>query len=467
MPQQHFNALQFEETIPEQPSLTDTGDFVWGVASSSYQTEGASTHEGKGPSIWDTFVEKKGKILFNHTAKEATNFFHLYKDDIQLLKAMGIGNFRFSISWPRVIPDGKGIINIKGLDFYDRLVDELLLHDITPWITLYHWDLPHALESKGGWTNREIITWFSRYAEVVVKRLGDRVKNWMVLNEPVVYTGAGYFLGVHAPGRKGMENFIPAVHHTAIVQAEGIRLIKSLYPDSNVGTTFSCSYITPYRNIEKDILAANRVDALLNRLYVEPLLGLGYPLKTLPMLQRIDKYFKAGDEKRIACNPDFIGIQNYTREVVRHSWITPYLKARLVNAKTRNVERTVMNWEVYPDSLYHMLMQYSAYPQLKKILVTENGAAFPDQLIDDEVHDPKRREFIQSCIHSMLKAKAAGAKVHGYFAWSFTDNFEWTEGFVPRFGLVYVDYKTQKRIVKSSGLWYGKFVSEKNLAGKK
>jgi beta-glucosidase len=436
-------------------------EFIWGTASSAYQTEGATTWDGKGPSIWDAFCKKKGAIALGHSGRVATEFYLRYKDDLALMQAMGIENFRFSVSWPRVLPEGTGFINQKGIGFYDRLVDACLEKNITPWITLYHWDLPQFLELKGGWTNRDVINWFAEYSSLMLKKLGDRVNNWMVLNEPVVFTGAGYFLGVHAPGKKGVKNFLPAVHHTALAQAEGVRIIRDVIPNANIGTTFSCSQISPYSSSELDLNAVTRVDALLNRLFVEPLLGKGYPLDALPFLSRIEEYYKDGDEQRLKAIPDFIGIQNYTREVVRHSRWTPYMKAKIINARDRKVKHTVMNWEVHPPSLYEMIKKFNAYPEVKNIIVTENGAAFHDQLLEDSVHDVERTQFLKECIEQVEKAKEEGCKIGGYFVWSFTDNFEWSEGYFPRFGIVYVDYPTQRRIIKTSGKFYSSILSNK------
>lgn len=437
-------------------------NFVWGVATSAYQIEGGKYANGKRASIWDEFCRKHGKIQNNHRGDHACDFFYQYKNDIQLLKQLGIDHFRFSISWPRVIPFGEGFINHNGLGFYDRLVDECLQNDITPWITLYHWDLPQALELKGGWTNRDILQWFNNYTEVIAKKLGDRVKNWMVLNEPVVFTGAGYYLGIHAPGRTGESNYFPALHHTALCQAQGIRTLKSMVKDANVGTTFSCSHITPLNSdMEEDIIAASKVDALLNRLFVEPLLGYGYPFHDLPFLQRLEKFMLPGDNKLIRECPDFIGIQNYTREVVKHSFFQPVLKAKIIDAKTRNVNRTVMNWEVYPESIYEMIKKFNSYRHISKIYITENGAAFKDDLTPGgEINDEKRIHYLQSYIKQVLRAKEEGMKVNGYFLWSLLDNFEWSEGYAPRFGIVHVNYKNQKRTIKNSGYWYSNFIQQ-------
>ncbi|MFM7016601.1 MAG: GH1 family beta-glucosidase [Bacteroidota bacterium] len=437
-------------------------DFVWGVATSAYQIEGGKFADGKRASIWDEFCRKKGAILNNHRGDHACDFFYQYKNDLQLLKELQIDNFRFSISWPRVIPFGDGFINQKGLDFYDRLVDECLKNNINPWITLYHWDLPHALELKGGWTNRDILQWFNDYTEIIAKKLGDRVKNWMVLNEPVVFTGAGYYLGVHAPGRKGTSNYFPALHHTALCQAQGIRTLKELVINAQVGTTFSCSYISPANpESEKDIIASNKVDTLLNRLFVEPLLGYGYPFHDLPFLARLEKYMHPGDNKLLRECPDFIGIQNYTREVVKHHFLQPVLKARIIDAKSRNVERTIMNWEVYPEAIYEMIKKFNSYRHISKIYITENGAAFKDEVgPHGEINDKHRIHYLESYLEQIMRAKEEGMKVNGYFLWSLLDNFEWSEGYAPRFGIVHVNYKNQKRTIKNSGYWYRDFIQQ-------
>jgi beta-glucosidase len=274
----------------------------------------------------------------------------------------------------------------------------------------------------------------------------------------MVFTGAGYFLGIHAPGKRWMKNFIPALHHATLCQAEGARVIKNLQPGASVGTTFSASYIEPFRTTEKDIQAAKRVDALMNRLFLEPSLGLGYPLTDLPFLKRIDKYWKAGDENLLPFNFDFIGLQVYTREMVSHTWLMPFIQADLVKANKRKVPVTLMNWEVYPESIYHMLKQYAQYQGIKKILVTENGAAFTDTVQYGKVHDPLRLQYLQDHITQVYRAKNEGVPVEGYFVWTFTDNFEWAMGYHPRFGIVYVDFETQQRIIKSSGYWYRDFL---------
>jgi beta-glucosidase len=432
--------------------------FHWGVSTAAYQIEGASDTDGKGKSIWDVFANIKGKIHGNQNGNITCDFYNRYKSDLALMCLLKIPDYRFSLSWSRILPNGTGAVNPAGIDFYNRVIDFCIQLGIEPWITLYHWDLPYELEKKGGWTNRDIIRWFGDYVELCIKYFGDRVKNWMILNEPMVFTGAGYFLGVHAPGRKGLNNFLAAAHHAAMCQAEGGRIVRSMMTEARIGTTFSCSQIQPFRNSDKDVLAAIRVDALLNRMFVEPLAGLGYPVRDLKLLQRLEPFIKDGDEGKLAFDMDFIGIQNYTRELVSYSQFTPLIWAKVINADKRKVETTVMNWEVYPESIFEMLIKFDKYKSFKEIIVTENGAAFPDQVVKGKVHDEKRRNFLEQCIKQVLRAKKQGVNVTGYFVWSYTDNFEWAEGYNPRFGLVYVDFDTQKRIIKDSGYWYSKLL---------
>lgn len=433
-------------------------DFKWGVSTAAYQIEGGHNADGKGPSIWDKFT-KKNKILNNHSGEIACDFYHTYAEDIALMYRMNIPNYRFSISWSRILPHGTGPVNHKGVDFYNKVIDFCLELGIEPWITLYHWDLPEALQLRGGWTNREVINWFSHFVKYAVRYFGDRVKNWMILNEPMVFTGAGYFLGVHAPGKKGLSNFLAAAHHAAMCQAEGGRIIRSMGRHCNVGTTFSYSHIEPCRSDhEKDQVAAVKVDALLNRMFIEPLLGLGYPTADIGIMKRIERFMHADDEKKLAFDMDFIGLQNYTREIVKHEPFMPFVKARIIKANKRNVPHTLMNWEIHPSSIYEALKRYDLYPGIKQIIVTENGAAFDDNCVEGTVEDESRVSFLQEYIAQVLRARKEGVKVNGYFVWTLMDNFEWAEGYFPRFGLVYVDFKSQRRVIKRSGEWFSGFL---------
>ena len=317
-------------------------DFIWGVSTSALQIEGASDKAGKGQNIWDEFSAQKNKILNNDTPTVSCDFYHNYKEDINLIKELGIPNFRLSFSWSRILPQGTGKVNKKGVEFYHNVIDYCLELGIEPWVTLYHWDLPLELEIKGGWTNRDILKWFEEYTLVCIKEFKSKVNYWMVLNEPMVFTGAGYFLGVHAPGKKGVSNFLSSMHHAVLCQAIGYNTIKKHHPHSQVGTTFSCSYITPHSDSKKDKDAAKKMDALLNRTFIEPSLGLGYPIESLPFLKRIEKYIHPGDTELMKVAFDFIGIQNYTREVVKHSFYIPLCLPKLF--LLINVKYIILKW---------------------------------------------------------------------------------------------------------------------------
>jgi len=433
-------------------------DFKWGVSTAAFQIEGACDVDGKGVSIWDAFTAKKGKVPSGHKADVACDFYNNFQADIDLVKKLNIPNFRFSISWTRVLPNGTGNVNQAGIDYYNRVIDYCIAQGVEPWVTIYHWDLPQILEDNGGWTNREVVAWFTEFVDLCAKSFGDRVRYWMVMNEPSVFSGAGYFFGIHAPGRTGLKNFLPVIHHVVLSMVAGARKLREILPNAVIGTTFSCSHIEPRSDSKRDVRAAKVADALVNRLFIEPVLGLGYPVSDIPVLKGLEKFYRPGDDQNMTFDFDFIGLQNYTREIVRYSFFTPYINASLVKAKDRKVDITAMGWEVYPPAIYHVIKKFNAYPQIKKILITENGAAFPDSLADDEVNDPKRVAYLQDHLKQVLEAKREGCRVEGYFVWTLTDNFEWAEGYHPRFGLIHVDFDTQKRIVKASGKWYADFL---------
>ena len=458
-------------TTTSSPHLTRSAfgpGFVWGTATAAYQIEGAVDRDGRGPSIWDTFSKQKGRIKTGEHADIACEFYDRYESDLLLHKELGFTAFRFSLAWPRILPDGTGPrhggrINEGGLAFYDRLIDHCLALGITPWITLYHWDLPQALENKGGWANRQIVDWFAEFTDICTKAFGHKVKHWIILNEPLASSVLGYFTGMHAPGRRSFRSLLPVIHHTALAQAEGGRVVRQNVPDAQVGTTFSCSPVDPFTTSARDVGAAARVDALLNRLFIEPALGLGYPSETLPFLgDIIKKVAKPGDMERLAFDFDFIGLQHYFRAVVEHTYFMPYLWAKEVSPLQRSVPViTEMGWEVYPESMYRIIHQFAQYAGVKKIYITESGVAFYDTVQNGVVTDTARVEYHQNYLQNVLRAKHDGLPVEGYFAWTFLDNFEWAEGYRPRFGLVYVDFRTQQRIVKASGRWFQKMLTAK------
>jgi beta-glucosidase len=434
-------------------------DFLWGVSTAAYQIEGAFQEDGKSNSIWDNFTQNHHHIKDGSTGNTACDFYHSYASDIDIVKSLNMHVFRFSTAWSRVLPQGTGTPNQKGLDFYHRVIDKCLENNIQPWLTLYHWDIPQVLQDKGGWMNRDVIGWFSEYANLITKTYGDKVKDWIVLNEPTAFTAVGYGLGIHAPGLRGIHHLLPTIHHAAMCQAEGGRIVRANVANANIGTTFSCSHIMPLRSFEKDRKAVERWDALLNRLFIEPSLGIGYPISSLPFLSKIEKHIKEGDMQKLAFEFDFIGIQNYTREVVKNSWYIPYMHGLEINPAKRGAkEISEMGWEVYPESMYETLKRFSAYKGVKKIYVTENGCALQDEVVDDRVHDVQRIDYLKRYFEQMLRAKNEGINVGGYLCWTLLDNFEWREGYKPRYGLVYVDFKTQQRIIKDSGYWFRDFL---------
>ncbi len=432
-------------------------DFLWGVSIAAVQNEGAYNSYGKGPSIWDTFSRRTGKIKNGHKPNIACDFYHRYKDDLLLVKALGFKVFRFSISWARILPDGTGKVNKEGIAFYHRVIDECLKLGLIPYITLYHWDMPASLEKEGGWTSHLLLQWFSRYVTFCVEEFGDKVKNWIILNEPFGFTSLGYMLGKHAPGKKGLNNFFPAIHNAALAQAEGGRIVRDYVSHARIGTTFSCSEVIPFSDKETDIEAANRVDILLNRLFIEPALGNGYPREDFRFLEKLELYSWKYTRK-MHFKFDFIGVQNYFPVVVKHNSLIPVVQAVQVKAAARNVPYTSMGWEINPDSFYRILKRFSLYEGVKEIIVTENGAAFKDKISNGQVNDEQRINYLQDHLHALLKAKHEGVNVAGYFVWTLMDNFEWSEGFNPRFGLIYVDFKTQLRTIKQSGYWFRDFL---------
>lgn len=444
----------------EEIRRSDFGaDFVWGTATASYQIEGAWNIDDKGESIWDHFVHHTHKVKTGETGDVACDFYHRYESDIELMHKLHIPASRFSISWPRLIPNGTGAVNQKGIDFYDRVIDKCLKENVDPWVTCFHWDLPQALQEKGGWENRDILGWFEEFVTLCAKKYGDRVKNWMVFNEPTSFVQGGYLVGWLAPGKLGFHHFLPAMHHTTLCHGVGGRVLKNLVKDGNIGTTHAVSYIDPYKHTERNEEVARKLDAMVNRIFVEPVLGMGYPIKTVPKLKHVEKYFKPDDEKNIVFDFDFIGLQNYSRTLVKPLALVPAVHA--INVKQSKLPNplTEMHYEVYPEGMYKIIKQFAEYKQIKKFYITENGAAFKDEVVNGEVHDAKRVQFFKDYLAQVLKAKREGINIGGYFVWSFLDNFEWAEGYRPRFGLVHVDYATQQRIVKDSGKWYSDFLS--------
>jgi beta-glucosidase len=454
-----YSGSLFSKSILTDPEFSRDlfgSTFRWGVSTAAYQIEGGWDADGKGENIWDRFTTRNGKIKDHSTGQHACDFYHRFESDIDLLKQLNFKNFRFSLSWSRILPDGTGEVNEKGIEFYNRVIDKCLSVGIEPWITLYHWDLPQPLEDKGGWTNRDVVSWFSEFTEICVKRFGDRVRHWIVLNEPAAFTTLGYLIGMHAPGHRGINKFLASVHHAMLCQAEGGRMIRKNLPNAHIGTALSCSWVEPQKQLPRYERAAKRTDVILNRLFIEPTLGMGYPKKDLPFLEKMEKFIKPGDEEKLKFDFDFIGLQNYFRVVSKPGMI-PFIRSAQVKPDKEKSELTGMGWEVWPQGIYKSLKQYAEYP-IREIIITENGAAYPDITDGEMVHDKKRCAYFKEYLQQVLKAKSEGVNVTGYFLWTFMDNFEWSYGYRPRFGIVYTDFSTQKRIVKDSGLWFRDFL---------
>jgi beta-glucosidase len=434
-------------------------DFVWGAATSAYQIEGAHNADGKAPSIWDTFTQKRRKVKNRDNGNVACDHYNRYKEDVALIKQMGLPAYRFSLAWTRILPAGYGgVTNQTGIDFYNRLIDELLEQGIEPYVTLYHWDLPMFLHNKGGWTNRDIQHWFTEYAQTCAQLFGDRVKNWIVLNEPMVFLALGYLVGLHAPGKRGLKKFLAGSHHAMLAQAKAARAMISENGKFRIGTTVSTVAGYPDDpNSPKDIAATKRFDALMNSLYVNPACGRGYPVEELPVLKKIYRYVKDDDMQKLSFPFHFWGINYYSRKKVKHAGWVPYIKY-LEKKVPLDSERTAMGWEVYPEGLHQVLNKFSSYPEIKRIMVTENGMALHDSLQENQIDDQRRIDYYQRHLAQVLRAQGESDKIQGYFAWSLLDNFEWAEGYHPRFGLIHVDYETQKRTIKNSGLWYRDFL---------
>ena len=431
--------------------------FLWGAATASYQIEGSPLADGAGASIWHRFSHTPGTTHNGDTGDVACDHYRRWQEDVALMREMGLKAYRFSISWPRVLPEGKGTVNPAGLDFYDRLVDALLEAGIEPMITLYHWDLPGALQDLGGWANREIVNWFGDYTQVVAQRLGDRVRLWATLNEPWVFTFLGYVQGYHAPGMRDLWAGLRAVHHALLAHGEAVARMRAILPEQvRVGIVLNLAPQHPATDSEEDKAAAERVHAMNNALFVEPLVKGTYPALVEQMVSFAWPTIQSGDMERIAQPIDFIGVNYYSRGIVKHAE-HGYLQAEGVG--NEGAQYTDMGWEVYPDGLYEILQWvHSEAPQLS-LYVTENGAAFRDELQDGRVADGQRLEYLRQHFTQAHRAIQDGVPLKGYFVWSLMDNFEWAYGYSKRFGIVYVDYATQRRIWKDSARWYQQVIA--------
>jgi beta-glucosidase len=437
-------------TREDSASTTEAGrrfptDFLWGSATSSYQIEGAATTDGRGESIWDRFCTIPGAITDGTDGAVACDHYHRFGEDIALMQRLNLNAYRFSIAWPRVLPNGRGQVNTAGLDFYDRLVDSLLAAGIQPFPTLYHWDLPQVLEDEGGWPVRSTAEAFADYAEVVARRLGDRISNWMTLNEPYVSANLGYLTGEHAPGRSSLPDALAAAHHLLVGHGLAMERVRAAIPGASVGIVLNFTPVTSIGNSPAALDRQRIVDDVSNHWYVDPIGGLGYPQYTAERLGWPQDEVRDGDLQLIAGPIDVLGINFYTRQMV----------GALDGERVARGAETAMGWEVHPAALGNLLRGLHAAHHFPRYMITENGAAMPDkEVVDGRVIDNDRLEYIAAHLAQVHQAIEDGVPVDGYFAWSLLDNFEWAHGYGPKFGLVAVDMETQHRTPKKSALWY-------------
>lgn len=421
-------------------------DFAWGVSTAAYQIEGAATDGGKGESIWDRFAHTPGRVIDGSTGDVATDHVRRYREDVALLAELGVTAYRFSVSWPRVQPHGRGRGAPAGWAFYDRLVDALLERGIEPWVCLYHWDLPQALQDVGGWTRRDIAATFADYAERVADRLGDRVTTFLMLNEPNVHAVLGHLVGEHAPGLAGLAPFFAALHHQNLATGEALQRLRAMRAAWRLGTIVNLQPIVAAEDGEEHEAAAALADAAFHRASLDPLLLGSYPEVLTPFLAPL---LQDGDVATVHQPIDLLGVNHYTRQYVRADDASPTGLA--LAEPPPNAERTAMGWEVAPEAFTAQLIELKERYGNPPVVVTENGTAYPDPAPrDGRVDDPDRIRYLHRYLRALADARAAGCDVRGYFVWTLVDNFEWAHGFRHRFGLVHLDRATQARTPKRS-----------------
>jgi beta-glucosidase len=429
--------------------------FAWGAATAAYQIEGGAGADGRTPSIWDTFSHTPGRTLNGETGDVACDHYHRWEADLDLMAEMGLRAYRFSISWPRVQPDGSGAGNLRGLDFYDRLVDGLLERGIEPWVTLYHWDLPQPIEDRGGWLEPEVVDRFGEYAGIVARRLGDRVAAWITLNEPRTFSLMGYGTGRHAPGRQGWAGALRAAHHAHLAHATATAAVRGATPSARIGICHDVAHLEPGGDSAEDLAAVVRYDGAMHRWFLDPSFGRGYPTDLVAWYDRLGM-LDGLDLDAVANAPslDFLAVNYYRREriVAAPAEVEWGIGARVREAAG---ERTGNGWEIDADGLRATLVRIAREYAPAAIAVTENGATFPDSVADDgTVEDFERLGYLATHIEAAGAALGEGVPLIGYFAWSLLDNFEWALGYGTRFGIVHVDFATQRRTLKASGAWY-------------
>jgi len=432
--------------------------FAWGSATAAYQIEGGWNEDGKGESVWDRFSSNPAHIEDRRDGKVACDHYHRFASDFELMQSLGLRHYRFSIALPRVIPDGHGAVNAAGLDYYDRLVDAMLARGIRPYATLFHWDLPQALQEHGGWAARSTVDAYVRYADVVVRRLGDRVKDWMTHNEPWVYAFVGHMFGAHAPGLRDLPTSLAVAHHLLVSHGKAVPAIRAACAGARVGIVHNLEWVEPASQRPEDVAAAARHDGAFNRWFLDPVFGRGYPADLLAWYGADAPRALPGDFEAMAVPTDFLGVNYYTRRVMaaapRGTSGRDVFAARQVYWPF--VPRADFDeWEIAPEGLYRTLLRVQHDYKPASILMTENGTSWPDKPgANGEVHDPIRVRYLARHAAAMWQAIQDGARVDGYFVWSFMDNFEWGFGFNKRFGIVHIDYETQQRTVKDAGRWY-------------
>jgi beta-glucosidase len=427
--------------------------FVWGAATSAYQVEGAWQTDGKGESIWDRFTHTPGNIVDGSNGDVACDQYHRYPEDAALLREFGLGAYRFSIAWSRVVPDASGAVNRAGLDYYDRLVDELLANDIEPYPTLFHWDLPQWVQDAGGWADRAVIGSFASYADVVVRALGDRIGTWAVFNEPEVFINQGHEIGDHAPGFRDPDLMLRAGHVANLAHAEAMRAVRAAAPTATVGSAFNMDVAYPASDDPRDVAAAGRFHAKVNAWYLDPLVHGRYPVAFLDQgaaLARMD--IRPGDMEALATTFDFIGLNMYSRAIVAHDPTDTRFGMRRLDGPGR---KNSFGWEIWPAAIHRLLRRVDRDYAHPVLYITENGCAdSTGPGSDGQVHDASRMDFMAGHIGQVARAIDDGCDVRGYFAWSLLDNFEWAAGYTQRFGLVWVDFDDDgRRLVKDSGRW--------------
>jgi beta-glucosidase len=442
--------------------------FVFGTASSAFQIEGGCSADGKGPSIWDTFTHTPGKVTTGETAETACDAYAHPGTDLDLMQRLGLNAYRFSVAWSRILPAGRGPVNQPGLDYYRRLVDGLLERHITPFITLFHWDTPQALQDHcGGFAGRDCAAYFADYAEVVSRALGDRVQHWITLNEPWEHATFGHLLGSHAPGRHNPWATFRAAHHQLLGHGLAVERIRAAAPGAQVGITLSLTPIRPASQKPADVHAARVADQFFNDFYLDAVLKGAYPDLLWRQVRLARPPVVPGDLAVISRPIDFLGVNYYSREYARAAWYVPFLRAWVDEVSTGGVETThngreytVTGREVYPPGLYDLLLRLKVEYGNPRLYITENGAAFTDTVEDGCVYDRLRTAFLEGHLTQAARAIAAGVDLKGYFIWSLVDNFEWNLGYSARFGLVYTDHAAgaQQRIVKDSGRWVSEMI---------